>query len=80
MSLEHSPAQQQRRTRRIFQEERLYSADEVRAQLGGKVHVVTIWKWVKAGRLPQPIKVGPATSRFLGSELNAKLFGEGDND
>lgn len=73
MSLEHSPAKQQRHARRLFQNNHLYTANEVAAKL--KVHHITVWKWVRSGRLSKPVKIGPATSRFLGADLNNKLFG-----
>jgi predicted DNA-binding transcriptional regulator AlpA len=73
MSLEHSPARQKRQARRLFQDDQLYTAKEVAAKL--KVHLITVWKWVRSGRLSKPVKIGPATSRFPGADLNNKLFG-----
>lgn len=28
------------------------------------VHPMTVWKWVKAGKLPQPVRRGPQTVRW----------------
>jgi predicted DNA-binding transcriptional regulator AlpA len=78
MSLEHSPARQQRNARRLFQDDQLYTANEVAAKL--KVHLITVWKWAGSGRLCKPVKIGPATSRFPGVDLNDKLFGGGDDE
>ena len=75
MSLEHSPARERRRpARRLFDDEMLYSAEQVRSKLGGRLHIVTIFRWVKQGRLPRPVKIGSNTTRFLGADLNAHLL------
>jgi predicted DNA-binding transcriptional regulator AlpA len=36
------------------------------AQLAARysVHRVTIWRWARTGRFPQPIKLTPGTSRW----------------
>ncbi len=42
--------------------------------LGGTntpIHGSTLWRGVKAGRYPKPIKVGPGTNRWRVSELVA---------
>ncbi len=81
MSLEHSPARQRRSSpRQLFDPDQLYSAKEVRDRIGGKTHIVTIWNWVKAGRLPKPMAVGPNTKRFLGRDLNERLLPEAAAD
>jgi predicted DNA-binding transcriptional regulator AlpA len=44
--------------------------------IGGKnspIHGSTLWRGVKAGRYPKPIKVGPGTNRWRTSELVAVL-------
>ena len=74
MSLEHSPARQGSHSRPIFDDDRLYSAKEIRDKIGGKTHVVTVWRWAKQGRLGTPRKIGPNTTRFCGRELNQTLF------
>lgn len=28
------------------------------------IHASTLWRWIKAGRISPPIKVGPNTARF----------------
>ena len=32
---------------------------------------VTLWRWIKEGKFPAPIKIGPNTVRFRGSEIEA---------
>ena len=79
MSLEHSPARQRgRRGIALFEPDQLYSATQIRDKLGGKTHVVTVWRWAKLGRLGPRVRVGPNTVRFLGSELNQNLFPTAD--
>ncbi len=33
----------------------------------------TIWRGIKAGRFPEPIKVGPATNRWRVGELRSRI-------
>lgn len=33
----------------------------------------TVWRWVKAGKLPAPRKLGDNTTRFDASEVMAKI-------
>ncbi len=33
----------------------------------------TIWRGIKAGRSPEPIKVGPATNRWRVGELRSRI-------
>lgn len=58
----------------LFEDDRLYSAKEIAQKIGGRTHVVTVWRWAKKGRLPKPRKIGPNTSRWSGKTLNQKLF------
>lgn len=37
------------------------------------VNPSTVWRWVKAGRISPPLKLGPATVRFRRSQLLADL-------
>jgi len=37
------------------------------------LHLATLYRGIKAGRYPAPIKVGPNTSRWLKSECEAAL-------
>ena len=69
-----SPLSPARRRLALFEARQLYSAEEVRAKIGGRTHIVTIWKWVRAGKLPKPLHIGANTSRFLGADLNAFLL------
>ena len=42
--------------------------------IGGKtnpIHRSTLWRGIRAGRYPMPIKVGPGTNRWRLSELTA---------
>ena len=50
--------------------ERLYSWAEVAESEG--CSIVTIWRWVKAGKHPAPRQTGPNTVRFTESELEAR--------
>lgn len=34
-----------------------------------KVSRVTVWRWARQGRLPAPIKLAPATTRWRLSEI-----------
>ena len=29
-----------------------------------RIHIVTVWKWVQSGNLPQPTKLGPGVSAW----------------
>lgn len=31
----------------------------------------TLWGWVKAGHFPEPVKIGPMTTAWRGSEVDA---------
>lgn len=43
------------------------SAKQVAARLG--VSRATVWRWASEGTLPQPIKLGPNTTRWRLSDL-----------
>lgn len=36
-----------------------------------KVSRATIWRWVKEGRFPQPVKLSPWTTRWREEDLQA---------
>lgn len=36
-----------------------------------KVSRATIWRWAKEGRLPQPVKLAPGTTRWRAEDLQA---------
>ncbi len=38
-----------------------------------RVDASTIYRWIKAGSFPKPVKVGPGSSRWLRSEVEAAL-------
>ena len=42
---------------------------DVAARYG--VSRITIWRWARTGRIPQPLKIGPNTSRWNSAELEA---------
>jgi len=44
-----------------------FSANDLAARF--RVHPVTIWKWVRAGLLPQPVKLGPNTTRWHADQI-----------
>ena len=50
----------------------LIDISEVCRMFGG-VNPSTIYRWVKAQRVPRPLKVGPGTSRWVRSEIEAAL-------
>jgi hypothetical protein len=58
---------------RVFEDDQFYSAKEVAKKLGGRTHPITIFNWAKQGRITAH-KISANTTRFLGSELNQKLF------
>ena len=37
------------------------------------VHVATIWRWRKSAGFPNPVKLGPNTTRFKADEVDAWL-------
>ena len=45
------------------------------ALIGGTrpIHPSTLWRWIKAGRISPPAKLGPNTNRFRRSQLLADL-------
>jgi predicted DNA-binding transcriptional regulator AlpA len=45
------------------------------ALIGGNrpIHPSTLWRWVKAGRISAPVKIGPHTVRFRRTQLVADL-------
>jgi hypothetical protein len=45
------------------------------ALIGGNrpIHPATLWRWVKAGRISPPVKLGPGTVRFRRTRLIADL-------
>jgi prophage regulatory protein len=61
------------RPKQLFDPDRAYSAAEIAQALS--LHPITPFKWVRAGRLPKPVRLAPGTTRWLGSELNEYLFG-----
>jgi predicted DNA-binding transcriptional regulator AlpA len=50
----------------------LFTKHEVCRFFGG-INPATLYRGIRAGRYPQPIKVGPGTSRWLRSECEAAL-------
>lgn len=47
---------------------------EARRRIGGAetpIHRSTLWRGIKAGRYPKPLKVGPGTNRWRDDELVA---------
>jgi predicted DNA-binding transcriptional regulator AlpA len=52
----------------------LLSCEEV-CWMFGDIHPATLYRGIRAGRYPAPIKVGPNISRWLLDECNAALQG-----
>lgn len=51
-------------------EDRLITEGDLRTMLGGCSHS-SVWRWVKAGILPAPLKLGNASRWRYGSALDA---------
>jgi predicted DNA-binding transcriptional regulator AlpA len=53
----------------------LLTLKEVRRLFGGSrpLDAATIYRGIKAGRYPAPIKIGPGSSRWLRAECEAAL-------
>ncbi|PXX88211.1 hypothetical protein DIT71_17670 [Marinobacter vulgaris] len=47
----------------------LYSIKEVRKRYG--VAPKSIWRWIREGRFPKPLKLSPTTARWRESDLQA---------
>jgi len=43
--------------------------------LFGSIHPASLYRGIRAGRFPRPVKVGPGTSRWLRHEVEACLAG-----
>jgi prophage regulatory protein len=63
MSLEHSPA---RAGLRILRQR------QVLELLG--ISASTLWEWVRRGRFPKPIAIGPNSKAWLADEIDAHLL------
>jgi prophage regulatory protein len=63
MSLEHSPA---RGGVRILRQRQVL-------QLLG-ISSSTLWEWVRRGRFPKPIAIGPNSKAWLADEIDAHLL------
>ena len=63
MSLEHAP---QRSGVRVLRQKQVL-------ELLGISHS-TLWEWVRKGRFPRPISLGPNTRAWLQSEIDAHLL------
>lgn len=46
----------------------MYFSDKQLARRFG-VHRTVIWRWVKKGNLPKPVKLSPGCTRWLGSAV-----------
>jgi predicted DNA-binding transcriptional regulator AlpA len=53
-------------------QEELLRKREVCHRLGG-IHPATLHRGIRQGRYPKPVKVGPGSSRWLRSEIEACL-------
>ena len=53
----------------------LLTLREVALLFGGSrpLNPSTVWRWVKSGRLPRPVKLGRGTVRWIRSEVEATL-------
>lgn len=50
----------------------LLNAEETCTALGN-INIATLYRGIRAGRFPAPLKLGPGTSRWLRSEVLAVL-------
>ena len=48
----------------------MYFSDKQLAKKYG-VHRTAIWRWVKNGNFPKPVKLSPGCTRWLGSAVDA---------
>jgi hypothetical protein len=76
MSIQHA----QRRARqkrnaplRLFEPDQLYSARQIQAKLGGRVHITTVYGWARGGKFGPRVDVGPNSIRFVGRHINDSL-------
>ncbi|RJF86790.1 hypothetical protein D3874_06960 [Oleomonas cavernae] len=44
-------------------------------QILGGIHRSSLWRGINAGRLPRPLKIGPATNRWRVADLIAFIDG-----
>lgn len=35
------------------------------------VHIVTVWRWAQVGRIPQPVRLTPRTTRWRRDQIEA---------
>jgi predicted DNA-binding transcriptional regulator AlpA len=58
-----------------MRDDEFLDCDAVCRLIGGTkpINPATLYRNIKAGRYPKPIKVGPGSSRWLRSELAASL-------
>ena len=59
------------RTRHLDDPCRLLRAKEVAALLS--IHPITVFRWAASGRLPKPIRLGPATTVWRARDLREWL-------
>jgi predicted DNA-binding transcriptional regulator AlpA len=59
-------------SREALRPDELLDCKEVCAFFGG-IDPATLYRGIRKGRYPVPIKIGPNTSRWLGSEIDAAL-------
>jgi predicted DNA-binding transcriptional regulator AlpA len=43
-------------------------------RLLGDIHPSTLWRWIKAGRFPPPIHIGPQVRRWSESQCQAAMW------
>jgi predicted DNA-binding transcriptional regulator AlpA len=58
-----------------MQADLLLDCEAVCGLFGGSkpINPATLYRWIRAGRAPRPVKVGPGCSRWLRSECEAAL-------
>ena len=49
----------------------MYRPAQLAALLG--VHKITLYKWLRSGHLPPPVKIGPITVAWRASDIQAWL-------
>lgn len=55
----------------------LYTAREVAST--ERVHIQTVFRWVREGLLPPPVRIGPRAARYRGRDLNAAHHRNSEN-
>jgi len=69
--IESVPIERRHNSESALDDDGLYDCKATCAILGGNrpIHFSTLYKGIRVGRFPKPVKIGPATSRWRGRDL-----------